>query len=111
MIPFKIFCLTIYNKNYDFFNKLGFTPVGLGLNSYNDDWLLDNVGKNISNKNKFYGEYTFHYWLWKNYLNNFSNNKWIGFCTYRRFWTLKDCQYESVDFFKNNIITNFPFPT
>ena len=75
MIPFKIFCLTIYNKNYDFFNKLGFTPVGLGLNSYNDDWLLDNVGKNISNKNKFYGEYTFHYWLWKNYLNNFSNNK------------------------------------
>ena len=105
MIPFKIFCLTIYNKNYDFFNKLGFTPVGLGLNSYNDDWLLDNVGKNISNKNKFYGEYTFHYWLWKNYLNNFSNNKWIGFCTYRRFWTLKDCQYESVDFFKNNIIT------
>ena len=27
-------------------------------------------------ENKFYGEYTFHYWLWKNYLekNNKKNN-------------------------------------
>lgn len=105
MISFKIFCLTIYNKNYDFFNKLGFAPVGLGPNKYNNDWLLDNSGKNISNKNKFYGEYTFHYWLWQNYLNNLSNNKWVGFCTYRRFWTLRDCQFENLDIFKNNIIT------
>ena len=40
----------------------------------------------ISNKNQYYDMYTFHYWLWKNYLNNFENQKWICFSTYRRFW-------------------------
>ena len=46
-------------------------------------------GKNISHKNKFYGEYTFHYWFWKNMLNKIPDNRWIGFCAYRRFWSDK----------------------
>ena len=28
----------------------------------------------IFKKNPFYGEYTFHYWLWKNYLNKLRQN-------------------------------------
>ena len=30
----------------------------------------DKDGENISKKNPYYGEYTFHYWLWKNQINN-----------------------------------------
>ena len=45
--------------------------------------------KNIAEKNKYYGEYTFHYWLWKNYLNNLDDG-WIGFCQYRKFWSTVD---------------------
>ena len=32
---------------------------------FSDDCLSDRTGQNISNKNSFYGEYTFHYWLEK----------------------------------------------
>ena len=38
----------------------------------------DNKGDNISAKNPFYGEYTFYYWIWKNFLNDHPN-QWIGF--------------------------------
>ena len=41
----KIFCLSIYNDNYNFFKKMGFIPVGLGDNLYNSNWLLDNTKK------------------------------------------------------------------
>ena len=43
---------------------------------------------NISSKNPFYGEYTFHYWLWKNYLDKIET-EWVGFCQYRKFF-IKD---------------------
>jgi len=65
--------------------KMNYLPVGLGDNKFSNDWYRDDTRENISNKNKSYGEYTFHYWLWKNYLNQFNNN-WIGFCQYRKFW-------------------------
>ena len=34
-----------------------------------------------------FGEYTFHYHLWKNNILDENYNDWIGFCSYRRFWT------------------------
>lgn len=105
MSNLKIFCLSIYNKNYDFFKEFNYTPVGLGNNIFNNNWLLDNTGNNISLKNKYYGEYSFHYWLWKNYMNELSENKWIGFCTYRRFWSLKDCEFKSIHTLNKNILT------
>tara|TARA_Y100000590_G_scaffold20764_1_gene24199 strand:- start:812 stop:1639 length:828 start_codon:yes stop_codon:yes gene_type:complete len=86
MHDFKIFCLSIYNDIYDEIKNLNYIPVGLGENSFSNDWLRDNTGDNISIKNKFYGEYTFHYWFWKNYINKIPENCWIGFCAYRRFW-------------------------
>ena len=44
---------------------------------------------NISKKNPYYGEYTFHYWIWKNYLNHLGDS-WIGFCQYRKFWSYNE---------------------
>ena len=61
-------------------------PVGLGENNFSNEWIRDNNGQNISNKNKYYGEYTFHYWFWKNMVDDISDKQWIGFCAYRRYW-------------------------
>tara|TARA_Y100000590_G_C15617648_1_gene976373 strand:+ start:84 stop:911 length:828 start_codon:yes stop_codon:yes gene_type:complete len=86
MQNFKIFCLSIYNNIYNEIKKLNYEPVGLGEGDFSLDWLRDNTKNNISKKNKFYGEYTFHYWFWKNYIDKIPENYWIGFCAYRRFW-------------------------
>ena len=61
----KIFCLCIHDELLGKVKKLNYIPVALGGNSYQDGWLRDNIGKNISHKNKYYGEYSFHYWLGK----------------------------------------------
>ena len=82
----KIFCLSIYNENYRLFKELNLIPVGLGNQNFEDEWLNDKDTFNISDKNINFGEYTFHYNLWKNKINNEKYNDWIGFCSYRRFW-------------------------
>lgn len=82
----KIFCISIFNKHYDEFKKLNLVPVGLGNANFDRNWLNDKKGKNISKKNINFGEYTFHYNLWKNKSIQFKTNEWIGFCSYRRFW-------------------------
>ncbi len=86
----KIYCLSIYNENYNLFKELNLIPVGLGNQSFDNRWLNDKGTNNISNKNINFGEYTFHYYLWKNkeYLQKY--NDWIGFCSYRRFWKKKN---------------------
>ena len=81
-----MFCLAIDNSVLKKIESLNYTPVGLGERKYSAKCLRDNTGKNISYKNEYYGEYTFHYWLWKNNLINVPDDKWIGFCAYRRFW-------------------------
>ncbi len=81
-----MYCITINNSHADKIKKLGYTPVGLGNNIHNKDFLDDKDGDNISKKNPFYGEYTFHYWLWKNKIKSLEND-WIGFCQYRKFWS------------------------
>ena len=66
----------------------------MGKDDFDNSWLRDNSGKNISEKNAFYGEYTFHYWLWKNELDKMLDNEWVGFCAYRRFWSNKIDKFE-----------------
>ena len=78
-------------------NKLGYTPVGLGDKNFPNFFFSDKTGINIKQKNPFYGEYTFHYWLWKNKINEI-DNKWIGFCQYRKFWTLNHSDNKNIDF-------------
>ena len=88
----KIYCISIYNENYDFFKNNNLIPVGLGNQNFNSNWLNDKGKINIYTKNENFGEYTFHYSLWKNgFLDNEDNN-WTGFCTYRRFWIKKNFQ-------------------
>mgnify|MGYP000919679109 FL=1 len=85
----NMYCLDIFDDDYDKIKSLNYTPVGLGSDKFRDRWLRDNTGKNISHKNSFYGEYTFHYWFWKNKIDTIDDNVWIGFCAYRRFWAQK----------------------
>ena len=62
----KIYCLCLYDELYSKIIELNYIPVGLGNKSFSHNWLLDSKGDNISKKNPYYGEYTFHYWIWKN---------------------------------------------
>ena len=92
MTNLKMFCLSLEPTHYQFIKGLGYIPVGLGDKIFDKDWFSDKEGKNISQKNKYYGEYTYHYWIWKNYLDKIENN-WIGFCQYRKFFSLE--KYET----------------
>ena len=86
----KTFCISIYNENYSFFEKNNLTPVGLGNDDFDKSWMNDKFQNDISHKNKNFGEYTFHYKLWKDSALKNENYEWIGFCTYRRFWINKN---------------------
>lgn len=84
---FDLYCLCLHDHSLDLVKSLGYIPVGLGLNKFSNGWLRDNTGENISDKNPFYGEYSFHYWLWKNHLNDLPNDKWLGTSGYRYHWS------------------------
>ena len=86
MSKLEIYCMSLYNSNYNLIKSLGYFPVGLKNNDFSEKWLRDNTLNNISEKNPFYGEYTFHYWYWKNLLSLKDENKWVGFCSYREYW-------------------------
>ena len=105
----KMYCITIKDNNYEKIKSLGYIPVGLGENIKNKNFQSDKIGENISYKNPYYGEYTFHYWLWKNQINNLKD-EWIGFCQYRKFWSLdnKGFHSENLNNLKENIIKKIP---
>ena len=105
----KIFCLSLNPNHLDLIKKLNYIPVGLGEAHFGDDWIQDKKGNNIANKNKYYGEYTFHYWIWKNYLDQIDAD-WVGFCQYRKFFLQKniDQKHISFDLLKQNVIKNIP---
>ncbi len=106
MKKLKMFCLTMRDEDLKLIKSFGYIPVGLGKNIISKEFLRDNSKINISGKNPFYGEYTFHYWLWKNYLNELDDG-WIGFCQYRKFWTNQITTKNSVNYkdFKNHLKT------
>jgi hypothetical protein len=92
----QIYCITLNPLHKNLIEKLKYVPVGLGKKDFGPGWLRDKTGDNIAFKNPHYGEYTFHYWLWKNKQVNF--NGWIGFCQYRKFWK-KEVSNQSVSEF------------
>lgn len=85
-VTLKIFCMTI--KPLSLLDKLPsyITPFGLGEYDYPSHWMREKNGLNITKLNKYYGEATGYYWVWKNYLSKLNNDDWIGFCQYRRLW-------------------------
>ena len=105
----NMFCLTLEPNHYEFIKQLGYIPVGLGDKNFDNNWLSDKSGINISGKNKNYGEYTYHYWIWQNYLDKL-DNKWIGFCQYRKFWSMKDCNAKdtNIDSINNQVLKQIP---
>ena len=103
----KMYCLSLKNAHLNKIKKLNYIPVGLGKDEFNEQWTRDNTGMNISSKNKFYGENTFHYWLWKNQLKECFSQKWLGFCHYRRFW-VKDPKVLNFKNLESNIIQEVP---
>ena len=80
----KIYCIT--NIQSQKLENLGLNLVGVGKNTFNENYITCEAGKNINEKEAHYSELTFHYWLWKNKLKEFSDSDWIGFCQKRRFW-------------------------
>ena len=107
MSNLSMFCLTLKPEHKDTIKQLSYIPVGLGDESFPDSFLNDKSGINIAEKNMFYGEYTFHYWLWKNYLDKIKT-KWVGFCQYRKFFAKEEVKKKDISFedLKNSIINN-----
>ena len=105
----KMYCITLKDEHFDIIKRFGYIPVGLGKDIRNKNFITDAIGENISEKNPYYGEYTFHYWLWKNEIKKLNNN-WIGFCQYRKFWLLENTDriYDNFDDLSKDIITNIP---
>ena len=93
----SLFCLTLNPKHEQMIKDLSLIPVGLGEKKFSSNFFSDKKGLSISQKNSFYGEYTFHYWLWKNYLNEIKT-PWIGFCQYRKFFIKEKRNKEDIKF-------------
>ncbi len=102
-----MFCLTLDPDHEAVIKKLSYIPVGLGKKKFSNNCFSDKTGINISFKNSYYGEYTFHYWLWKNYLDKIKTD-WVGFCQYRKFFTEDEIgeKINNFEIFKNSIINN-----
>ena len=69
MSNISLFCITLNPDHEKLIKKLSYIPVGLGEKKFSQNCFTDKSGDEISKKNSFYGEYTFHYWLWKNKLD------------------------------------------
>ena len=102
-----MYCFSLANSNLDKIKKINYIPVGLGKENFDKEWLRENTKDNISEKNSWYGENTFYYWLWKNELEKNFDVDWIGFCHYRRFW-LKDSEEKEQQNFKQSIVQEAP---
>ncbi len=104
----KMFCICIHNQLLEKVKSLNYIPVGLGNDQFDTEWIKDNLGDNISKKNKYYGEYTFHYWFWKNELKKITDDNWIGFCAYRRFWSNNRNKDNQDIKFKDRVLSEIP---
>ena len=103
-----MYCLSISNKDLSIIQSLDYIPVGLGNDGFSNQWVTDKTLDNISQKNKSYGEYTFHYWFWKNELKKITDDNWVGFCAYRRFWSNNiDKDNQNIKF-KDRVLNEIP---
>lgn len=82
----SLYCLSL--KYYNVINKLPsyIKPLGLGNYNYPHYWLSEQKGESIIELNKYYGQYTGIYWIWKNLLKDKNEDDWIGTCEYRKLW-------------------------
>ena len=50
------------------------------------NWHLSSTKKNISEKFLSYADLVGHYYIWKNFLDKYNQDSWVGFSQYRRLW-------------------------
>jgi len=84
----KIYCIT--HKPIKNIEKTGLIPAGVGKNNFPPNYIIENSGNNIADKNFCYSETSFHYWIWKNLLPKLNEDEWIGTCQYRRYFVKKE---------------------
>ncbi len=105
----KMYCITINDNHYEKIKSFGYIPVGLGKDIISSKFKTDKNGENISHKNPYYGEYSFHYWMWKNELKFLKETEWIGFCQYRKYWSLSEQKnYKDFNDLKSSVIKEIP---
>ena len=104
----NIYCIALDDRLIDIIKEINCTPVGLGNAIYSENWKRDNIGDNITAKNKYYGELTFYYWFWKNELSNIPDNTWCGFSQYRRHWSSSKIKPKNSVNLKFNILNKIP---
>ncbi len=105
------FCIT--TKYFQFLNNLDINIIlgGSDIKNSNDcpnNWIKDNIGLNISKKNKNFGSLTSHYWIWKNKFKDYSNDDWIGINHYRRFWIKDKNAKVDISNLHENILREIP---
>lgn len=76
--------------------------VGDGLSGTSE--LTDNIGDNISNRNRDYSEATALYWIWK----NTSGQEYVGLCHYRRWFIVTELMYKELVTQKADVIITLP---
>ena len=112
MNKIKIFCTSL--NYYKILDKLPtyIQPLGLGANIFTKNLIDEKKGKNISELNNNYGEFTGFYWVWKNVISSFSNNDLIGFCHYRKLWMNQNVseknKYSAKSIYSNLLSINNP---
>ena len=98
------FCITSEKK--DILNEINLKIIVGGSQVKKDkfphNWLLDSNNINISSKNKNFGTLTSIYAIWKNEINKYNQNTWIGISHYRRFW-LKEKHEKQISLINLNI--------
>ena len=104
MSNIDMYCVT--NKKISFLEETPYYLGAVGKENFNDRYISSNTLDNIFYKEENYSELTFHYWIWKNKLND-CKNQWIGFCQKRRFWINPNSKSANVNKknFKEHLLT------
>ena len=95
-----IFCFTHIASTK--LEKIGYQMGGIKKKDFPDNYLTCDEKINIIEKEKYYSEYVFHYWFWKNKLKSYDKDSWVGFCQKRRFWLQKETTNKPTNFYDLN---------
>ena len=104
MSKLEIYCVT--DKRLEILENTPTNLCSVSNTILNKQYLNSNTKDNIFYKEKNYSELTFHYWYWKNVLDENKNN-WVGFSQKRRHWIKKNLIKEKID--KSSFINNLIF--
>lgn len=85
----KIKIIVATHKEYKMPKDVCYMPMHVGkAGKENINFIGDDTGENISNKNPYYSELTAIYWMWKNL-----KSEYVGIVHYRRHFTIKNMLY------------------